>query len=93
MNILNTIYAISKAAVEIFWSWIIPPKQVTATVTQLEMNRYKVLVHFKDRDVAFQFKRPRGPRTVRDVPSNIIPYLQNDMITPIKIYKVPPPQK
>ena len=89
MDILSSIYTICKATCQIFLAWAIPLPKIYATVQQVDSNRYKILVHFKDRDVAIQFKRPRGPRGINgNVRPELVPYLQNDMVTPIKIYSV-----
>ena len=89
MNILKNIYTVCSVSFQYFLAWVIPPSKFYATVQKLDFNRYKVVVHFNDRDVAIQFRRPRGPQSTRvDVRPELFPYLQNDRTTPIHLYKV-----
>lgn len=74
------------------YRWLFPNNddEVVAKVKRVDINRYKIVIQFPERDVAIQFKRPRGPLEdpPDDVRKEILPYLQNDRKTSIKIYKI-----
>ena len=93
MDFLYKIVQSLSLAYECVCLYFFPPSDVPvlADVHRMEMNRYKVVVHFPDRDVAIQFKRPRGPVIMNSetTPEALLPYLQNDRQTPILVYKVP----
>jgi len=80
----------AKVALETAYNWIFPP-EVYAQVERVDINRYKVTINFPERDVIIQFKRPRGPleEPSENVREELLPYLQNDRRTPIKIYTCP----
>tara|TARA_B110000977_G_C10788703_1_gene381558 strand:+ start:106 stop:375 length:270 start_codon:yes stop_codon:yes gene_type:complete len=79
-----------KYAIYSAYKWLFPIEdEVVAKVERVDINRYKIVIHFPERDVAIQFKRPRGPLEdpLDNVRKEILPYLQNDRKTPIKIYE------
>ena len=83
------IWSAIKCMVTQLYLWMFPLHTIESYVERVDINRYKVVIKFPERDVAIQFKRPRGP--LQEIPDHVkpemIPYLQNDRKTPIVICK------
>ena len=94
MDILYNIYNALSIAYDCAYAYVFPTahRTILSTVERVDTNRYKVVIHFPDRAVAIQFNRPRGPLFAKkpDTPDALLPYLQNDRITPITIHNAQP---